>query len=99
MTARLVFAPEAEQDVVESHRWYEAQRLGLGREFLNCVEATLEAIRRIPDMHSVIHKAYRRALVRRFPYAVFYEYERGVVTVYAILHTSRNPEKWRFRLS
>ncbi len=76
MTARLVFAPEAEQDVVESHRWYEAQRLGLGREYLNCVEAT-PAIRRIPEMHSVVHNAYRRTLVRRFPYAVFCEYEGG----------------------
>ena len=42
------------------------------------------------------YENYRRGLVRRFPYAVFYEYT--TVTVYGIFHTSRNPDKWRQRL-
>ena len=41
---------------------------------------------------------YRRALVRRFPYAIYYEYAGGTVTVYGALHTSRDPEKRRRRL-
>ena len=49
-------------------------------------------------MHTIVHENYRRGLVRRFPYAVFYEYEEGTVTVYDIFHTSRNPHKWRQRL-
>ena len=49
-------------------------------------------------MYSVIHESYRRALVRRFPYAIFYEYGDEVVTVYCVFHTSRDPEKWRQRL-
>ena len=42
---------------------------------------------------------YRRRLLRRFPYAVFYEHTNGIVTVYCIFHTSRDPAKWRRRLS
>ena len=42
---------------------------------------------------------YRRALVRRFPYAVFYEYVKGTVVIYGVFHTSRDPDKWRLRLS
>ena len=42
---------------------------------------------------------YRRALVRRFPYAVFYGYDGDAVTVQAVLHTARDPAKWRQRLS
>ena len=38
------------------------------------------------------------ALVRRFPYAVFYEYAEPTATVYSVFHTSRDPEKWRERL-
>jgi hypothetical protein len=49
-------------------------------------------------MHAVVHENYRRGLVRRFPYAVFYEYAEDTVTIYGIFHTSRNPEKWRQRL-
>jgi plasmid stabilization system protein ParE len=98
MAAELIVAPEAEQDVAEAYAWYEDQRTGLGEDFLGCVEASIEAILRTPEMYSVIHKSYRRALVRRFPYAVFYEFETDVVTVYCVFHSSRDPEKWRRRL-
>jgi hypothetical protein len=36
-------------------------------------------------------------LVRRFPYAIFYEYAGGKVFIYSIFHTSRDPKKWRSR--
>ena len=52
----------------------------------------------MPEMHAKVHVEYRRALVRRFPYAVFYEYAEGTVTLYGVLHTSRDPNKWRQRL-
>ncbi|MFH1570139.1 MAG: hypothetical protein ABIL09_19255 [Gemmatimonadota bacterium] len=44
------------------------------------------------------HERYRRALVRRFPYAVFYECTANAVTILAVLHTARDPAKWRQRL-
>ena len=98
MAAELIVAPEAEQDVGEAYGWYESRRPGLGEEFLSCVDACVETIRRTPEMHSVAHENYRRALVRRFPYAVFYEYSGGTVTIYCVFHTSRHPDKWRKRL-
>jgi plasmid stabilization system protein ParE len=48
-------------------------------------------------MHAVLHENYRRGLVRRFPYAVFYEYTGEKVTIYGVFHTSRDPRKWRRR--
>jgi plasmid stabilization system protein ParE len=98
MAAELIIAPEAEQDIAEAYAWYEGRRTGLGEEFLSCVDASLEGIRRTPEMHAIVHENYRRGLVRRFPYAVFYEYAEDTVTIYGIFHTSRNPEKWRQRL-
>lgn len=98
MAAELIFAPEAQQDIAEAYAWYEGRRPGLGEEFLSCVEACAEAIRRAPDMHPVVHESYHRVLVRRFPYSVFYEHTEGAVTVYGVFHTSRDPKKWRQRL-
>src|SRR5947209_5563581 len=98
MAADLIIAPEAEQDVAEAYSWYEGRRSGLGEEFMSCVDACIEAIRRTPEMHTRVHAEYRRGLVRRFPYAVFYEYANGTVTVYCVFHTARDPEKWRQRL-
>ena len=98
MAAELIVAPEAEQDIDEAYGWYESQRVGLGEDFMSCVDACIEAICRTPEMHQVVHETYCRGLIRRFPYAVFYEYANGTVTVYCICHTSRDPEKWRRRL-
>jgi plasmid stabilization system protein ParE len=65
---------------------------------LDIVDACMEGIRRQPEMYPVVHETYRRSLIRRFPYAVFYEYAESTVTVYSVFHTSRDPEKWRQRL-
>src|SRR5260370_15865731 len=98
MPARLVIAPEAELDITEAYIWYESRRAGLGEEFLSSVDACIERIRREPMIYSIVHEAYRRALIRRFPYAIFFEYAEAIVTVYAVFHTSRDPKKWRQRL-
>jgi plasmid stabilization system protein ParE len=71
MAGELVIAPEAERDIAEAYAWYESSRFGLGEEFLGSIDACIEGIRRQPDMFSLIQEGYRRALVRRFPYAVF----------------------------
>lgn len=68
MAVELIIAPEAQQDVDEAYCWYEDRRLGLGEEFLGCVEACIQAICRMPELHVRIHEEYRRALVRRFPF-------------------------------
>jgi plasmid stabilization system protein ParE len=42
---------------------------------------------------------FRRALVRRFPYEVFYEPSEDCITIYAVFHCSQDPAKWQARLS
>ena len=98
MAARAIVAPEAELDIAEAYVWYESRRIGLGEEFLGSVDAAIERIRRQPLIYPVVHEAYRRALIRRFPYAIFFESTETGVTVYAVFHTSRDPQKWRQRL-
>jgi hypothetical protein len=50
-------------------------------------------------MYTTVFENYRRGLVRRFPYAIFYEYVEDRITVYnSVFHTARDPEKWRQRL-
>ncbi|MEW6741717.1 MAG: type II toxin-antitoxin system RelE/ParE family toxin [Planctomycetota bacterium] len=98
MAAELMIAPEAGQDVADAYAWYENRRTGLGEEFLSCVDACIEEICRTPETHPFVHENYRRALIRRFPYAVFYECAEGTVTVYCVFHAARDPDKWRHRL-
>ena len=39
--------------------------------------------------------AFRRILVSRFPFGIFYTVEAGAVIVHGIFHSSRDPDKIR----
>ena len=99
MAVDLVIAPEVEHDINEAYCWYEERRIGLGEEFLSCLEACIQVIIRSPEIYVKIHDEYRRALLRRFPYAIFYEYLDGRVIVYSVFHTAIDPQKWHSRLN
>ncbi len=96
--SNFVILPEAEDDVAQAYKWYESQELGLGEEFLRCVDACIQFIRRNQEMYPVVHQNYRRAMIRRFPYVLFYENSETSITIYAVFHCSQDPQKWRNRL-
>jgi len=97
MSHRLVIRPAAESELSEAYRWYETQRQGLGSEFLLSAEAALTLIERDPELHPLIHKEIRRALIRRFPFGVFYIVEGDSVHVLAVFHGRRDPKQWQGR--
>ena len=71
---------------------------GLGEEFLEAVQQTLDQLLANPEAHMVIHRETRRALVpRRFPYGVFYRVYGETLVVVACMHASRDPQRWRER--
>jgi len=98
MTNTVVFVPEADDDIAESYSWYEAQEPGLGEDFLRCVDACVESIQRQPLMYRVAVNEFRRALVRRFPFEVFYEPTDESIVIYSVFHCSQHPHKWRNRV-
>ncbi len=92
--------PEAKSYVADAYLWYEDQSLGLGLDFLRCVELTLLSIQRTPLIYPIVYSTYRRALVRRFPFAIFFEIDdaQNQSIVYSVFHCSQNPDKWRGRV-
>ena len=70
---------------MEAYAWYEEQQVGLGEEFLRCVDACIQSILRHPKLYETKFKNYRRGLVRRFPYGVFYEYIENENTVMTVM--------------
>ncbi|HEV8264247.1 MAG TPA: type II toxin-antitoxin system RelE/ParE family toxin [Gemmatimonadales bacterium] len=93
----MLLEPEARADLAEAFDWYENQRLGLGSEFLAEVARVLESIERNPQEYGIIQGQTRRALVRRFPYAVFYIIDPDLVAVTAVMHGRRDPRRWQER--
>ena len=72
MTVEVRLRPEAEQDLTDAAAWYEEQRPGLGRQLIDEAQVLLSAIAERPLAYHVVHRATRRALLRRFPFGVFY---------------------------
>jgi toxin ParE1/3/4 len=97
MTVEVRLRPEAEQDLADAAAWYEEQRPGLGQQFLEEAQAMLSAIGERPLAYQLVHRTARRALLRRFPFGVFYRVEPDKAVVIGILHGSRDPKSWKTR--
>ena len=49
MSHTLIVRPVAEKDIWEYAQYYEEQVVGLGKEFIMCVDATMNSIERTPQ--------------------------------------------------
>ncbi len=94
---RLVSGPIVDLDVEAAFEWYENERAGLGVEFLEELRAAYNRIAEGPLKYQELRGGIRRALLRRFPYAVYFAIEADDVVVVAVLHASRDPGQWQRR--
>lgn len=80
----------AERDVAQALGWYERQRPGLGAEFLQALEDCLQLVAQYPAARPAVTTRLRRANLKRFPYAVFFERIGDDIRVVACLHAKRD---------
>lgn len=98
MSCPLIITPEAEADMEQALRWYQARRDGLGEEFIICVEKVFDRITNFPEIHAISYRNVRQTLVRKFPYVVCYIFEADRVEVIAVFHAHRDPSSWQSRV-
>lgn len=94
----LILSREAEEDVRSAYEWYENQRENLGRAFVIEVERALEAVQERPEAYMQCYKSVRRALCKRFPYAIYFVRKNSDIVVLAVLHQRRKPTSRRNRI-
>src|SRR5438309_10187413 len=97
MNRELIVEPEAEAEIDEASRWYDAQSPGLGADFLRAVQATLAAVQRNPFQYQIVDGEVRRGGVRRFRYGLLYVASSREVIVIACFHGRRSPRLWQER--
>ena len=85
--------------MADARSWYELKGVGLGDRFVLCIEAALDRIRRIPRGGKEVEPGVRRAVVRQFPYGIFYRIDSDQIAILAVYHSKRNPRTWRSRHS
>jgi toxin ParE1/3/4 len=94
----VIFSPRARAELIDAQDWYENEAPGLGRSFRAAVDAVVQRMSASPRQFPVIHKNVRRALLRRFPYALMFVIEADeTLTVIACFHGSRDPVHWQKR--
>jgi len=97
MAHRLVAGFRADLDVEGAFEWYERQQSDLGLEFLDELRGSYDRIAENPFKYQELRSGIRRALLRRFPYAVYFAVEDQVAIILAVLHVGRDPVEWQGR--
>jgi plasmid stabilization system protein ParE len=95
MTYRLRIRSDARRDVLSARRWYERQSAGLGDRFGEELAAAISSIHEQPFLYATIYRNVRRAMTRRFPYAVYFIVDRDRISVLRVLHQARDPRVWQ----
>jgi plasmid stabilization system protein ParE len=60
----------------------------LNIEFMERIDDALSRIESNPQMYPIVYRTLRRAVVRHFPFAVFYEVTADEIQVVAVFHSS-----------
>jgi plasmid stabilization system protein ParE len=97
VAASIVLRQAAVADLRETFNWYQHQQLGLGVEFMEAVDQKLAKIESNPLQFPVVCNVTRRAILKRFPYGIFYIPSSSLISVLAVLHHARAPVRWQGR--
>lgn len=94
---RVIFTQAARLELIEAQDWYESEVEGLGRRFRAAIDALTERMSANPRQFPVVFRNVHRALLRRFPYSLFFVVNGDTLVVIACFHASRNPVQWQSR--
>ena len=91
------FLPPAEEELTEASLYYETASSGLGQEFLDDLQRTVDALREHSQLGRPVGRSLRQATFRRFPFLLIYAEEQDQIVVVAVAHQRRRPGYWRSR--
>src|SRR5690349_7544686 len=96
---RVVFHPEAYDEMLESARFFNSKNADLGGDLINAVQEATHRIATYPGYGSVLQGNVRKCLVRGFPFTILYEVADDHVFIAAIMHQHRRPYYLKRRLT
>jgi plasmid stabilization system protein ParE len=94
MTYSLSLRPRAFAEIRAAREHYAS--VGQGDRFVDEIESTLHAIQAMPLRFPVAYGTVHRALLRRYPFAVFFRIRPTTehVVVLAVLPQRASPKRW-----
>ncbi len=87
------YTAKSKEEIESAFEWYNNQRKGLGYEFLDCLEASLHKIGKYPEMYEICYSNFRRCVVRKFPFSIFYTIEETEIAIHSVFDNRQDPQK------
>ena len=94
MNYRVILSPDAKADISSAVRWYQRRDPKLAFSFMLEVLAIRRRISQYPYQFPLINGKVRRALLKGFPYSVYYSLDNRTISVIAVLHQRRANTLW-----
>jgi plasmid stabilization system protein ParE len=95
---RILILPSARNDLSDGFDFYEGQQEGLWDYFLESLFSDIESLQLYTGIHPK-EFGYHRLLSKRFPFAIYYNYERKTARIWAVLDSRGDPKTIREKLS
>ena len=94
MTRRIILSPGARSDIQSSVRWYARKSIDHSFRFKVETRTTLRRIAQHPYAFPLVNALVRRALMKMFPYSIYFTVNEDSVFVIAVLHQRRAGTLW-----
>lgn len=96
---RVEHHPAVELELAEIRDFYNERVPGLGGKFVEEFDRQIKRVALMPTRWMVVERDIRRALMRRFPYVIYFRIAGvDLIRVTAIKHEKRHPRLGRDRV-
>jgi hypothetical protein len=95
---KVIFHPEAADEMSESARFFDEKSSGLGSDLITAIQESTRRIVQFPESGPIEKWNIRKCLVRGFPFTLLYEASQDQIFIVAVMHQHRRPGYWARRL-
>lgn len=89
------FLSLAENELRSAAEYYENAVPGLGVDFVDEIERTIERVLKHPNAWAKVSEDHRRCRTRRFPYGIIYSIEDECILISAVMNLRQHPGRWK----
>ena len=95
MSYSIIISALAKRHLKESFKWYESQRISLGKEFRAEARVAIDKLADGMADYQIYKDNIRKSSLHRFPYYIYYERMELTkeIIILAILHFKRSSEE------
>jgi len=97
MSRSIIIHESAELELAESVEFYNKESLGLGAQFIDEIDETIQLIAAFPESSPVIRGKVRCKPLKKFPYTLIYSLRPTEIRILAVSHQKRRPYYWHLR--